>query len=337
MYKVKSYYNMEKFIASSKQVIQKIKQYISETRQRNNTETKEDRKITHKDFKKFIPPVLVTLFIVLVTIIMALCSQNGLFGYTVRIVITGSMEPTIKVNSLNIVKICDIDEIEQGDIVCYTYGKDIIHRATYIKQTSNGKVLTTQGDANKSSDGIDVTSDMLVGKVVKTFNGIGSWFVALRISPGDTGKLWIFISILANIILIYVTVSIIKYMVYFTKIFIGLIKNKGIKYDTKNKLVRNMKKLKESMNNTEFSVNNNVDNTANTRIQFIISCVNKTRYEMKLRGLNSDIEELTKTIDSMDTTDKVVSELETEEASKDIIKVIKRIHDEKKSKRGGGE
>ena len=91
------------------------------------------------------------------------------------------------------------------------------------------------------------------------------------------------------------------------------------------------------MNNTEFSINNKVDNTANTRIQFIISCINKARYEMKLRGLNSDIEELTKTIDSMDTTDKVVSELETEEASKDIIKVIKRIHDEKKNKRGGGE
>lgn len=94
-----------------------------------------------------------------------LTGSDSIFGYTVRIVISGSMEPTIPVYTVNIVKKCSISDIKKGDIILYNYKSDIIHRVIDINTDGS---LITQGDANEVPDEISVSADMFIGKVTKT-------------------------------------------------------------------------------------------------------------------------------------------------------------------------
>ena len=113
-------------------------------------------------------------------------NRNDLFGYTARIVATGSMEPAVKVNSLNIIKYCDMDEINEGDIICFNYSQDIIHRVVTKTTNEDGlDVVHTKGDANEFTDSIEVNSDMIVGKVVYTFNKASEFIDKYSIRPGE--------------------------------------------------------------------------------------------------------------------------------------------------------
>ena len=67
---------------------------------------------------------IITLFLVIVVVNLAYCYAQlkvfdkdyvNFFGYTIFQVITGSMEDTIKINDIVIVKLTD--EVEVGDII----------------------------------------------------------------------------------------------------------------------------------------------------------------------------------------------------------------------------
>jgi signal peptidase I len=96
------------------------------------------------------------------------------------------MEPTIEVNSINIIKVCDISEVEVGDIICFNYGSDIVHRVIEVVTDEQGNILLhTQGDSNKYADSIEITDDMFIGKVTKTFNNAAKFIDKYSIEPGN--------------------------------------------------------------------------------------------------------------------------------------------------------
>ena len=106
--------------------------------------------------------------------------DRAIFGYYFRIVITGSMEPTIKVNSLNVIKKVDIKDIKKGDIICFKSTSDIIHRVIEVVKLDTGEIiLHTKGDANNKPDCVDINEEMLRGKVVYTFNGLATFIDSL--------------------------------------------------------------------------------------------------------------------------------------------------------------
>ena len=106
--------------------------------------------------------------------------DRTIFGYYFRIVITGSMEPTIKVNSLNVIKKVDIDNIKNGDIICFKSTSDIIHRVIEVVKLDTGEIiLHTKGDANDKPDCADINEEKLRGKVVYTFNGLATFIDSL--------------------------------------------------------------------------------------------------------------------------------------------------------------
>ena len=95
------------------------------------------------------------------------------FGHSMFRVITGSMEPTISTGSALICRKTAIDQIENGDIICYRtriaeiYGSIVTHRVVAVQKDENGTIyLETRGDANVSSDPYYVNSSNLVGKVI---------------------------------------------------------------------------------------------------------------------------------------------------------------------------
>ena len=101
-------------------------------------------------------------------------------GYSLFRVVTGSMEPTIRVGSLLVSQSVGMDQVQIDDIICFRaqetpiYGKMMTHRVVAISTAADGSSLfQTKGDANLSSDGYFVTESNFVGKVI-WYTGEGS-------------------------------------------------------------------------------------------------------------------------------------------------------------------
>lgn len=119
--------------------------------------------------------VLLAAAVVLCITVIAQTLSKGyitFFGHSLFRVVTGSMEPTIPVDALLITEEVDIEEIKEGDIVCFRsmetnmLGQVITHRVVKVIEQESGEIyLETRGDANPSSDGHYVTEKNLIGKV----------------------------------------------------------------------------------------------------------------------------------------------------------------------------
>ena len=114
------------------------------------------------------------LSIILIYLTISFCSVGFnfnnmfVFGQRPTIIITGSMEPNIKVNSVVMLEPVEFKDIEVGDIVRYTShrGFSVLHRV----KTKTTSYLTTQGDANARPDEFVVTADMITGRVTSIHN-----------------------------------------------------------------------------------------------------------------------------------------------------------------------
>jgi len=114
------------------------------------------------------------LSIILIYLMIAFCNAGFnfnnmfVFGQRPTVIITGSMEPNIKVNSVVMLEPVEFKDIEVGDIVRYTSyrGFSVLHRV----QTKTSSYLTTKGDANAKPDEFVVTADQITGRVTSIHN-----------------------------------------------------------------------------------------------------------------------------------------------------------------------
>lgn len=113
------------------------------------------------DFLVFIITILILFSLYnLVSIKLLNKPYTNLFGFSVFEIATGSMEPTLNVKDLVIVKITK--NISLDDIITYEEdGNLITHRVIDIKEDT----ITTKGDANNSID-VKVPKEKIVGKIV---------------------------------------------------------------------------------------------------------------------------------------------------------------------------
>ena len=124
-----------------------------------------------------------TIILLIVLAIVSYCyAQLKLFnkdyinfcGHTIFQVITGSMEDTIKIKDIVIVKLTK--DIKENDIITYKSGEDFVtHRV--IKKTN--EEIITKGDANNSEDK-PITSNDVVGKVIFIFSNVAVWINVLK-------------------------------------------------------------------------------------------------------------------------------------------------------------
>ena len=100
------------------------------------------------------------------------------FGYGTSIVLSGSMEPTLSVNDMVIVK--EKPEYEVGDVVVYQSGYSlIIHRIIVAGNDS----YVTQGDANNIPDN-PIEKDAVKGAMVASVPYAGIIVRFLQSAPG---------------------------------------------------------------------------------------------------------------------------------------------------------
>ena len=131
-----------------------------------------------KKITKIILNILTTLLLVLLVIVIygkvvITFSDNAYpnyFGYTLFEVASGSMQPTLQINDVVIVKISK-ENLKQNDIIAFVDKDAIItHRILYI----DDNVITVKGDNNNAID-TPILTDVVIGKVVKIIPKLGIW------------------------------------------------------------------------------------------------------------------------------------------------------------------
>jgi len=130
----------------------------------------------------FVAILLAALFFNFSTLVSVGKIKTGGFvksGYACAIINSGSMQPTISVNDLLIIK--GLDFYQEGDIVTYISdsGAMVTHRIVTVSQDG----YITQGDANNVSDE-KIDRQRILGKVNFVFAGayeIVKWIVILTI------------------------------------------------------------------------------------------------------------------------------------------------------------
>lgn len=89
------------------------------------------------------------------------------FGVGFSVVLSGSMEPTLSVDDLVIVR--EAEHYEVGDVVVYQSGQSlVIHRIVQIDETA----VITKGDANNMEDSPVAVSE-IKGRMVGVIPGVG--------------------------------------------------------------------------------------------------------------------------------------------------------------------
>ena len=99
--------------------------------------------------------------IYILLIIYLLIFVPSLWGQKPLVVISGSMEPTLKVGGVLYYEKINIDELEEGDILVYQTNDHIIsHRIVDIIEND----FITKGDKNNSVDNYLVNRNQVLGK-----------------------------------------------------------------------------------------------------------------------------------------------------------------------------
>ena len=96
-------------------------------------------------------------------------------GYKPFIVMSGSMETTINIGDLVIVKKVNSSSIHTGDIIAFKNGNIVIsHRVKEVINDSGTYKFKTKGDNNNVTDDFIVNSDAIEGIFVNKIPGLGS-------------------------------------------------------------------------------------------------------------------------------------------------------------------
>lgn len=96
------------------------------------------------------------------------------FGYKSFVIVSGSMEPTIKKGDAIFVKEVSEDEIETNDIISFTQGEtNVTHRIVEIAQENDRKKYTTKGDNNNTEDKEKISYQQIEGKYQFKINQFG--------------------------------------------------------------------------------------------------------------------------------------------------------------------
>lgn len=130
-----------------------------------------DRFRTKEKIKNSDPRNIIPLTI---CVILAIWFAIGIFPIKPVAIASGSMEPELYVGDIAIIKKCNSNDVEEGDIIEYQMeGYTIIHRIKHKNQKNGQFIFITQGDNNNTEDSKPVTEEQLIGKVIFKIKFLG--------------------------------------------------------------------------------------------------------------------------------------------------------------------
>ena len=166
-------------------------------------------------FKKILKVILILTGIIIIVFNVILIYKAQInkeempdfLGYTPYMIISGSMEPKIPVNSIIVTKKVDKDKIEVGDIVSYIPKNSniiVTHRVvkmTYLPTENTEILYEMKGDNNKYSDEFLISFSQIKGKYIFTIPILGN-IVSLAKTP--QGIVILFACMIAAYVVYYI-------------------------------------------------------------------------------------------------------------------------------------
>lgn len=126
-------------------------------------------------------PIIIANIVMIVKTFINPHEIPDFFGYKNFIIVSGSMNPTIKIGDAIITKEVTQDEIKLNDIISFHQGKIITtHRVIEIIEIDGVKKYRTKGDHNKLPDKQLVSYEEIEGKVQFKSNILGNIIELLR-------------------------------------------------------------------------------------------------------------------------------------------------------------
>jgi len=171
------------------------------TDEQNQTES-EKKKISKKTIVSFVLSAILFLIVLFVFIQFIQARRENrpisIFGYSMSVVVTPSMEPEIMVNDLIFVnEKVKFDEIEVGENAVFIslsgpiQGERIVHKVIEKGTDEEGPYLVTKGVNNAVQDTDKVRESNFVGKEISNLGFLGT--IVILLSKVET---WILIIVL---------------------------------------------------------------------------------------------------------------------------------------------
>ena len=123
--------------------------------------------------------ILASVFVLLSVVLTPAGQVPQVLGYSVFRVMTGSMEPEIRSDSLLVVKKIPPEDIAPGDVISFFSPDPMLegavntHRVVRIEKENGRTQFITKGDANVIEDTYPTDASALVGRVVFKSYGLG--------------------------------------------------------------------------------------------------------------------------------------------------------------------
>lgn len=113
------------------------------------------------------------------------------FGYKTYVIVSGSMEPNLKIGDIVVVKKVNENELNVGDIISFRQGQNVVtHRISQIKYEYGERIYITKGDNNNTEDNGSIDYSYIEGKVINNIRKAGKVVIFFQ------GKLSIIIIVL---------------------------------------------------------------------------------------------------------------------------------------------
>ncbi len=132
--------------------------------------------------------ILASVFVLLSVVLTPAGQVPQVLGYSVFRVMTGSMEPEIREDSLLVVQKTPPEDIAPGDVISFFSPDPMLegavntHRVVRIEKENGRTQFITKGDANVIEDIYPTDASALVGRVVFQSYGLGK-AVSLLANP----------------------------------------------------------------------------------------------------------------------------------------------------------
>lgn len=258
---------------------------------------------------------LFLIYYVLATQIYAQKGEKFKPPFSLYTIISGSMEPNIKVYDVVFdVDVKDVNTIKVGDVITFisssnlTGGETITHRVKEVIETEEGLRFRTKGDNNPVEDDAFVEPNKILGKVLFKIPQLGRiQFLVLK-SGG-----WLFLIIIPSLgIVIYDIIKILT----LDKTKKKVTENSGAKKDnvldkeTQEKLKKEIKERLENRDKDDTNNNYDLDDTQTYKVN-------------KLRDIAIE------TIENENNNPNYESNSNNEELNLDIDKIKKKIEEDK--------
>src|SRR5258707_595113 len=125
---------------------------------------------------------IIFLFMASVVFVLITSRTNRLGNIRSFVVLTGSMEPTIKTHALVFAKPANY---QKNDIIVFqAKDKTIVHRIVDVISKNGGVVYKTKGDANNAADIDLVSQHAVLGKTTMILPYVGAFILFLKTVPG---------------------------------------------------------------------------------------------------------------------------------------------------------